>query len=99
MDFGTILERGDFTAWASRRDGCFNPKCLLAEPAANGKPATYSHTRQRPSWVESGVVRRQPSIARPSHRMCVVSQLLCVGRLHPSQIMCAGNGHLLRVGP
>jgi hypothetical protein len=28
-----------------------------------------------------------------------VSQLLCVGRRLPSQIICAGNGHLLRVGP
>ena len=31
--------------------------------------------------------------------MCAVSQPLCVGRLYPSQIICAGNGHLLRVGP
>src|SRR3954454_12183958 len=64
MDFGTTLERGGFTARASRRDGCFNPKCLLAEPAANGKPATYSHTRQRPSWSKAG--------------SCVGDGLLCV---------------------
>jgi hypothetical protein len=44
-------------------------------------------------------VRRSSTIARPSHRMCVVSQRVCVGRLLPSQIMCAGKGHLLRVGP
>ena len=44
-------------------------------------------------------VRRRSSIARPSHRICVVSQLMCVGRPLPSQLMCAGNGHLLRVGP
>jgi hypothetical protein len=44
-------------------------------------------------------VRRQSFIARPSHAMCVVSQLTCVGRPLPSQIICAGNGHLLRVGP
>jgi hypothetical protein len=44
-------------------------------------------------------VRRRSSIARPPHRMCVVSQLLCVRRRLPSQITCAGNGHLLRVGP
>jgi hypothetical protein len=52
--------------------------------------------------ISSGIlaaVRRRSSIARPSHRICVVSQLLCVRRLLPSQIMCAGNGHLLRVGP
>jgi hypothetical protein len=28
-----------------------------------------------------------------------VSQLLCVRQPLPSQVMCAGNGHLLRVGP
>jgi hypothetical protein len=31
--------------------------------------------------------------------MCVVSQLLCAERSLPSQIICAENGHLLRVGP
>ena len=30
--------------------------------------------------------------------MCVVSQRLCVERSLPSQIICAENGHLLRVG-
>jgi hypothetical protein len=45
------------------------------------------------------VVRRWPPIARPSHRTCVVSQRLCVGRPLPSQIMCVGNRPLLRVGP
>ena len=43
-------------------------------------------------------VRRQSSIARLSHRLWVVSQLLCVRRRLPSQIMCAGKDHLLRVG-
>src|SRR5277367_1668708 len=32
------------------------------------------------------VVRRRSSIARPSHRSCVVSQRLCVGRTLPSQL-------------
>jgi hypothetical protein len=45
------------------------------------------------------VVRRRSSILRPSHRTCVVSQRLCVRRLLPSQIICAENGVLLRVGP
>jgi len=38
-------------------------------------------------------------IARPSRRICVVSQLLWVRQPLLSQIMCAGNGNLLRVGP
>ena len=49
--------------------------------------------------LKAAIVHRELSIARPSHRMCVVSQLLCVGGLLPSQVMCAGNGHLLRAGP
>jgi hypothetical protein len=44
-------------------------------------------------------VRRRSTIARPSHRIRVVSQLLCVGRSLPSQIICAENDHLLRVWP
>jgi len=40
-----------------------------------------------------------PSIARPSHRLWVQSQPLCAGGPVPSQIMCVGNGPLLRVGP
>jgi hypothetical protein len=44
-------------------------------------------------------VRRRSSIARPSHRMCAVSQRLCVRRRLPSQIICVANGHLLRVRP
>ena len=43
-------------------------------------------------------MRQRSSIARPSQRMCVVSQRLCVERSLPSQIICAENGHLLRVG-
>jgi hypothetical protein len=57
----------------------------------------------RPANVRLGsnpaVVRRSRSIARPSHRTCVESQRLCVRRLLPSQIICAGNGDLFRVGP
>jgi hypothetical protein len=45
------------------------------------------------------IMRRRLSIARPSHRMCAVSQPLGVGRLYPSQVTCAGKDHLLRVGP
>jgi hypothetical protein len=45
------------------------------------------------------VVRRRSPIVRPTHRTCVVSHRLCVRRLLPSQIICAGNGVLLRVGP
>jgi hypothetical protein len=44
-------------------------------------------------------VRRQSSIARPSHRTYAVSQLLCAGGPLPSQIICAGKDHLLHVGP
>jgi hypothetical protein len=50
--------------------------------------------KPRPSGKISDAVRRELSIARPSHRFSVVSQLLCVGGLLPSQIMCARNGHL-----
>ena len=42
-------------------------------------------------------MRRSSTIARPPHRICVVSQRLCVGRRLACQLMCAGNGHLLRV--
>jgi Plasmid pRiA4b ORF-3-like protein len=44
-------------------------------------------------------MHRRSSIARPSHPICVVSQLMCVRQPRPSQLMCAGNSHLLRVGP
>ena len=44
-------------------------------------------------------MRQRPSIARPSHRICVVSQVMCVPRRLTSQIMCAGIAYLLRVGP
>jgi hypothetical protein len=47
----------------------------------------------------SDTLRRLSSIARPSHGACVESQQLCVRRRLASQIMCAGNGHLLHVGP
>jgi len=52
-----------------------------------------------PSSRHSSIVRRRSSIARPSHRLCAVSQLMCVERPLPSQIICAGLGPLLRVGP
>lgn len=42
-------------------------------------------------------MHRPSSIARSSQRLCVVSQLMCAGRRHPSQIMCVETGHLLRV--
>jgi hypothetical protein len=51
------------------------------------------------SGSKAAVVRRRPSIARPSHRACAVSQVLCVRGSAPSQIMCVGNRPLLRVGP
>lgn len=51
------------------------------------------------SAPKTAVVRCRLSIARPSHRICAVSQLMCVGCPLPSQIMCAGKGPLLRVGP
>jgi hypothetical protein len=47
----------------------------------------------------SDAVRRELSIARPSHPICVVSQRLCVGRRLASQLTCAGKDHLLRVEP
>jgi hypothetical protein len=45
----------------------------------------------------SAAVRRQLSIARPSHRTCAVSQGLCVQRTLKSQIMCARRDALLHV--
>jgi hypothetical protein len=42
---------------------------------------------------------RSLTIARPSHRICIVSQLMCARRPLPSQLICVGNGLLLRVGP
>ncbi len=64
-------------------------------------PSVLTLLAQEPptSGEISDAERCELSIARPSHRMCVVSQRLCVGRPLPSQIMCAGKGHLLRVGP
>lgn len=59
-----------------------------ARPAARGRVGS-----------EAAAVRRRSSIARPSHRMCVVSQRLCVRGLLPSQIMCAGKDALLCVWP
>jgi hypothetical protein len=53
----------------------------------------------RTSGKISDGVHRELSIARLSHRICVVSQRLCVRRRLASQIMCAGKDHLLRVGP
>jgi hypothetical protein len=47
----------------------------------------------------AGRVRWKPSIARPSHRTCVVSQRLCAGRVIASQIMCVGKRPLLCVWP
>jgi hypothetical protein len=76
--------------------------CVLYGPSRRSARQT-SAVRTEPTKGSFGskaaVVRHRPSIARPSHRACVVSQRLCVGRRLPSQIMCAGNGHLLRVGP
>jgi hypothetical protein len=43
------------------------------------------------------IVRRRPSIARPSHRFCVESQGACAGRPAPSQTMCVETDPLLRV--
>src|SRR5580704_13482930 len=43
-------------------------------------------------------MRRSPTIARPSHRICVVSQPTCVERSAPSQLICVETGALLRVG-
>jgi hypothetical protein len=48
---------------------------------------------------KAAVVRLTPSIARPSHQACAMSQVMCVRQPLPSQVMCVGNGHLLRVGP
>jgi hypothetical protein len=53
---------------------------------------------RNPNRSNPATVRRRSSIARPSHPICVVSQLLCVRQPVPSQIMCAGKDHLLRVG-
>ena len=61
------------------------------------------YARVRAYWCRNWLPKSHhaPAIvyARPSHRICVVSQLLCVGQPLLSQVMCAGNGHLLRVGP
>jgi hypothetical protein len=54
--------------------------------------------KSRTSGKVSDAVRRELSIARLSHRICVVSQRLCVRRPLLSQIICAGKDHLLRVG-
>jgi hypothetical protein len=40
---------------------------------------------------KAAVVRRRLSIARLSHRICAVSQLMCVGQPLPSQIICTGK--------
>jgi hypothetical protein len=58
--------------------------------------------RLRPRQVSGEIpaaMRRQSSIARPSHRTCAVSEPLCARGLLPSPIMCVGNQPLLRVGP
>jgi hypothetical protein len=96
MDFGTALERRDFTC----RDGCFNPEYLLAEPAANGEPATCSLARKRPLWVEGGGGRAPPIIycASVSRNLRCVSVIVRRTPL-PSQLICVGKDALLRIGP
>jgi hypothetical protein len=59
----------------------------------------YWSKRPRAFGEISDAVRRRSSIARPSHGACVESQRLSAGGPLPSQIMCAGKDHLLRVGP
>jgi hypothetical protein len=53
---------------------------VLAEPAANGKPATMFPHPQKATSGESSIVRRQ--LARPPHRNCDMSQRWCVGRVY-----------------
>jgi hypothetical protein len=43
-------------------------------------------------------VSRRLLIARPSNPLCAESQRACVERQALSQLMCAGNRSLLRVG-
>jgi len=63
--------------------------------SGNGQPQPISAGRDTTRKVRSGstaaVMHRRPSIARPSHRACAVSQPLCVRGSAPSQIMCVGN--------
>ena len=69
--------------------------------AWNVEVGRIAHSRRGLLDVRDGskaaIVRRRSSIARPSHRICVVSQRLCVGRPLLSQTMCVENRPLLRV--
>ena len=64
-------------------------------------PSVLTLLAQQPrtSSKISDAVRRALSIALPSHRMCALSQRLCVRRRLASQIMCVRNWALLRVKP
>jgi hypothetical protein len=57
-----------------------------------------SQARPKAKWRKSAIMRRSPTIARPSHRICVMSQPACVERSAPSQLICVETGALLRVG-
>src|ERR1700689_3939233 len=97
MGFGMTLERGDFTAWAPvGTDASPQNACFPCRPQTVSQPPVRTPAKGY-FGADAAVVRRHSSIARPSHRMCAVSQRLCVGRVYPSQLMCAGNWPLLCV--
>jgi hypothetical protein len=52
-----------------------------------------------PTAIGNAVASLENRLVRPSHGACVESQRLSAGGPLPSQIMCAGKDHLLRVGP
>jgi DNA invertase Pin-like site-specific DNA recombinase len=82
---------------ALRAAGC---GVIRAEKASGSRRDRRTELQVLLDFVQPGdrLVVTRIAIARSSHRMRVVSQPLCVERSLPSQIICAENDDLLRLG-